>query len=101
MRAFSKSLTLYAVVHHSHLYQRPHCHHALALPLQEISSLRDFYEVNLELTRPGSPVSIYDVDEAIVSRGHILPPAIIHNCEITHSLVGEGSVLVVSGACHA
>ena len=70
----------------------------LALPLQEISSLRDFYEVNLELTRPGSPVSIYDVDEAIVSRGHILPPAIIHNCEITHSLVGEGSVLVVSGA---
>ena len=86
-------------MHHSRLHQRPHRHHALALPLQEISSLRDFYEVNMELTRPGSPVSIYDVDEAIVSRGHILPPAIIHNCEITHSLVGEGSVLVVSRAC--
>ena len=88
-------------MHHSHLCQQPHSHLGLALPLQEISSLRDFYEVNLELTRPGSPVSIYDVDEAIVSRGHILPPAIIHNCEITHSLVGEGSVLVVSGACQA
>ena len=96
-----KPLMLDVLVHHSHLHQQPHRHHALALPLQEISSLRDFYEVNMELTRPGSPVSIYDVDEAIVSRGHILPPAIIHNCEITHSLVGEGSVLVVSGACQA
>lgn len=63
---------------------------------QDISNLRDFFEVNLEMTRPGSPISVFDVEETIVSRGHILPPAMIHNCEIKHTLVGEGSALRVS-----
>ena len=63
--------------------------------LQELADLRDFYETNLELGKPGSPISIFDADKAIVSRGQILPPSIIHNCEIHDSLVGEGSILVV------
>ena len=63
---------------------------------QELSSLRDFFEVNMELARPNAPISVFDVDETIVSRGHILPPAIVHNCEIHDTLLGEGSVLNVS-----
>ena len=63
--------------------------------LQDITNLKDFFEVNLELTKPGSPIAIHDVEEAIVSRGHILPPAMISQCKITHSLIGEGSVLRV------
>jgi glucose-1-phosphate adenylyltransferase len=63
---------------------------------RDINSLRDFYEVNLELAQPGAPISIYDVDEAIVSRGHILPPSLIHDSEIENTLIGEGSVLVGS-----
>jgi len=63
--------------------------------LQDISNLRDFFEVNLEMTSPGSPISVFDVEETIVSRGHILPPAMIHKCEIVHSLMGEGSALRV------
>ena len=63
--------------------------------LQDITNLRDFFEVNLEMTHPGSPISVFDVEETIVSRGHILPPAMINNCEIRHSLVGEGSALRV------
>ena len=63
--------------------------------MQELAGLRDFYEANLELATPRSPISIFDVDTTIVSRGKILPPSIIHNCEIFDSLVGEGSVLEV------
>lgn len=64
--------------------------------LQDITNLRDFFEVNLEMTRPGSQITVFDVEETIVSRGHILPPAMIHKCDIQRSLVGEGSALRVS-----
>ena len=70
----------------------------MALPAQDIINLKDFFEVNLEMTKPGSPITIFDVEEAIVSRGHILPPSLIHKCEVVHSLVGEGSTLRVSQA---
>ncbi|KAK9828450.1 hypothetical protein WJX72_000056 [[Myrmecia] bisecta] len=60
---------------------------------RDVQSLRDFYEVNLELAGPGAPISIYDVDEAVLSRGVILPPALMHQCEIENCLIGEGSVL--------
>ncbi len=60
-----------------------------------MNSLRDFYEVNLELALPGAPISFYEVEEGIISSGHVLPPALIHNCEVENSLVGEGSVLRV------
>ena len=63
--------------------------------LQPLSSLRDFFEVNLDLSKPGSPVGIYQADETIVSRGHIAPPSTIHNCDLVNTLVGEGSCLMV------
>ena len=63
--------------------------------LQDISNLRDYFEVNLEMTKPGSPITVFDVEETIVSRGHILPPAVIHDCDVNHTLVGEGSALRV------
>lgn len=63
--------------------------------VQDVSSLRDFYEVNLELALPGAPISFYEVEEGIISAGHVLPPALIHNCTVENSLVGEGSVLRV------
>lgn len=47
------------------------------------------------MTSPGSPITVFDVEETIVSRGHILPPAMIHKCDIQRSLVGEGSALRV------
>ena len=62
---------------------------------QDVNSLRDFYEVNLELALPGAPISFYEVEEGIVSTGHVLPPVLVHDCEIENSLIGEGSVLRV------
>ena len=63
--------------------------------MQDVNSLRDFYEVNLELALPGAPISFYEVEEGIISSGHVLPPSLIHNSEIENSLVGEGSVIRV------
>ncbi|CAK0781127.1 hypothetical protein CVIRNUC_005292 [Coccomyxa viridis] len=60
---------------------------------RDVNSLRDFYEVNLELAMPGAPISFYEVEEGIVSSGQVLPPALISNCEIEDALIGEGSVL--------
>ena len=65
------------------------------LSVQPLASLRDYFEVNLELSKPGSPVGIYQADETIVSRGHIAPPSTIHQCELKSTLVGEGSFLHV------
>lgn len=61
-----------------------------------MTSLRDFYEVNLELAMPGAPISFYEVEEGIVSSGQVLPPALISGCQIEDALIGEGSVLRVS-----
>ena len=55
-----------------------------------MASLRDFYEVNQELARPSAPLSFYEVDKAIVSKGEVLPPSIIHKCQLVDTLVGEG-----------
>lgn len=68
----------------------------LPVMLQDVNSLRDFYEVNLELAMPGAPISFYEVEEGIVSSGQVLPPALISGCEIEDALIGEGSVLRVS-----
>ncbi len=53
------------------------------------------------MTSPSAAISVFDVEETIVSRGHILPPAMIHKCEIVHSLMGEGSTLRVRSTSHA
>ena len=58
-------------------------------------TLRDLYEVNLGLAQPGAPISFYDVEKGIVSAAPVRPPAIIHNCDIENTLIGEGSVLHV------
>ena len=67
--------------------------------LQDVLTLRDLYEVNLGLASPGSPISFYDVEKGIVSSAPVRPPSIIHNCDIEHTLVGEGSVLHVRTPC--
>lgn len=58
-------------------------------------TLRDLYEVNIGLAQPGAPISFYDVEKGIVSAAPVRPPAIIHNCDIENTLIGEGSVLHV------
>ena len=68
--------------------------------VQDVHSLRDFYEVNLELAMPGAPIKFYEVEEGIVSSGQVLPPALISGCDIEDTLIGEGSVLRVSDPRH-
>jgi hypothetical protein len=65
---------------------------------QDVLTLRDLYEVNLGLARPDSPIAFYDVEKGIVSAAPVRPPSIVHNCDIEHSLVGEGSLLNVRRA---
>lgn len=60
----------------------------------DISSLGDFYDANLELTRPEAPLNALRSDGAAVARGSMLPPAQMHDAEIENAIVGDGAVLV-------
>lgn len=57
----------------------------------DVSSLKDFYETNLVLAQPDSPISD---DVSVATRGSMLPPAQIHGAEVSGSIVGDGAVLV-------
>lgn len=59
-----------------------------------MSSLKDFYETNLDLSDEDSPIKS---DMSVAARGSMLPPAQLHDADITRTIVGDGAVLVVRG----
>lgn len=60
---------------------------------KDITTLRAFYDINLELTKPNPPLSVSAIHRGIISRGYHNPPAIITRCEIENTLVGDGCQL--------
>jgi glucose-1-phosphate adenylyltransferase len=76
---------------------------------QDIGTIRSFYETNLDLTLPETSFNMYSPDHPIYTRPRFLPGSIvensrlknvllaegciIHNAEITHSVVGLRSVI--------
>jgi glucose-1-phosphate adenylyltransferase len=59
----------------------------------DVSTLRNFYDVNLQLASSEAPLSVEEIHKGIVSRGSFCPPAIVSHCELDNTLVGEGCVL--------
>jgi glucose-1-phosphate adenylyltransferase len=59
----------------------------------DVSTLRNFFDINLSLAKRDAPLSIEEIHKGIVSRGSFCPPAIISHCELDNALVGEGCVL--------
>ncbi|KAL6766920.1 hypothetical protein ACKKBG_A37900 [Auxenochlorella protothecoides x Auxenochlorella symbiontica] len=57
----------------------------------DVSSLKDFYETNLDLSDEDSPIKS---DMSVAARGSMLPPAQLHDADITRTIVGDGAVLV-------
>lgn len=61
---------------------------------EDIGTVESFYDANLALTQQPTPAfSFYDEKAPIYTRSRYLPPSKLLNCQITESMIGEGSIL--------
>ncbi len=61
---------------------------------EDIGTIEAFYDANLALTKQPKPAfSFYDEKAPIYTRSRYLPPTKLLNCQITESMIGEGSIL--------
>ena len=61
---------------------------------EDIGTIEAFYNANLALTQqPNPPFSFYDDKAPIYTRSRYLPPTKLLNCQISESMIGEGSIL--------
>jgi glucose-1-phosphate adenylyltransferase len=63
---------------------------------EDIGTIRNFYEANMDLTMVMPKFNLYDPDAPIYTRARFLPPAKIRECRVHDCLIAEGSIL--SGA---
>ncbi len=74
-----------------------HKHHVQAFLYngywRDIGTIPAFWEANLELTDPDPPLNLYHTDFPIYTHARFLPGLKIRNCEVTQSVLCEGSVL--------
>jgi len=59
----------------------------------DVGTVQSFYDVNLNLTRRGSPFSFFHPRRPIYSHPRFLPAARLHNCKLDEALVAEGAYL--------
>src|SRR4029079_14675169 len=60
---------------------------------EDIGTIGCFYEANLDLAPPLPRFNFFDASAPIYTRSRYLPPSKLHNCDIDHSMVSEGSLL--------
>ncbi|MCS6814411.1 MAG: glucose-1-phosphate adenylyltransferase [Cyanobacteria bacterium] len=61
---------------------------------EDIGTIAAFYEANLALTQqPHPPFSFYNEEAPIYTRSRYLPPSKLLDCQITESIIGDGSIL--------
>lgn len=60
---------------------------------RDVSTLRDFYEANLDLAAPESKTRVLRWDGMISAKGSMLPPAFFHNSTVENVVIGDGAVL--------
>ena len=59
----------------------------------DVGTVASFYDVNLMLTRRGSPFNFFHPRRPIYSHPRFLPAARLHNCHLDEALVAEGAYL--------
>ncbi len=61
---------------------------------EDIGTIEAFYNSNLALTKqPRPPFSFYDEQAPIYTRARYLPPSKLLDCQVTQSIISEGSIL--------
>ncbi len=60
---------------------------------EDIGTIRAFYQANLDLAAPLPRFNFFDTSSPIYTRSRYLPPSKLHDCDIDHSMISEGSIL--------
>jgi len=57
---------------------------------EDIGTVSAFYEANLALTRPNSPLDLYDPHHPLYARSHNMPPSQIEGCRLQGVVLADG-----------
>lgn len=68
---------------------------------QDIGTMRSFFEAHMRMTHPVPEFNFYDENYPFYTRPRYLPASKINNCQINHSLVSEGCILLGSIVEHS
>jgi glucose-1-phosphate adenylyltransferase len=68
---------------------------------QDIGTIRSFYDVNLELTRPGAPFNLFDGKNPIYTHSRFLPCSSVSDTRLTDVLLSEGCVIAKADLSHS
>ncbi|MBN1408578.1 MAG: glucose-1-phosphate adenylyltransferase [Calditrichaceae bacterium] len=63
---------------------------------EDIGTMRSFFEAHMRMTHPVPEFNFYDENYPFYTRPRYLPASKINNCQINHSLVSEGCILLGS-----
>jgi glucose-1-phosphate adenylyltransferase len=68
---------------------------------QDIGTIRSFYDVNLDLTRPNAPFNLYDAHHPIYTHSRFLPGSICSDSRLKDVLLTEGCVIEQAEITHS
>ena len=68
---------------------------------QDIGTIRSFYDVNLDLTRPDAPFNLYDAHHPIYTNSRFLPGSIFTDSQLKDVLLTEGCVIQQATITHS
>ena len=60
---------------------------------EDIGTIKNFYEANLNLASPQPNFNLYDEDKPVYTHRRNLPPSKINSCVFKQSLAAEGSII--------
>ncbi len=63
---------------------------------EDIGTVQAFFNAHMDFTRAVPHFNFYDEDYPIYTRPRYLPPSKVNQCQINHSIIGEGSILLGS-----
>jgi glucose-1-phosphate adenylyltransferase len=68
---------------------------------RDIGTIGSFHQASLELTVPVPQVNLYDPDFPIYTHPRFLPGSKIDQCEISHSILSDGTIISGSRISHS
>ena len=60
---------------------------------EDLGTIGAFYRANIDLTRSTEHFNFHDMSSPIFTRARFLPPSRVDQCEVTESILSEGSIL--------
>jgi len=68
---------------------------------RDIGTIRSFYEVNLELTLPGSPFNFYDKHNPVFTHSRFLPGSVVEDSRLRNVLLADGCRIQKADISHS